>query len=136
MPTPRSNMVTAEVSMDLPVFTKNRQDKQLQASNDDLEAAELTQQIHYRDLVKVLNEQYATWQRLSQRDRLYSEELMPEARQNAKAALLAYQSATADLATVLRAYSNERDIELEQLDVQIEREKVRASLLYLEGLSA
>lgn len=136
MPTPRSNMVTAEVTMDLPVFTKNRQDKQLQASNDDLEAAELTQQIHYRDLVKVLNEQYATWQRLSQRDTLYTQQLMPEAHQNAKAALLAYQSATTDLATVLRAYSNERDIELEQLDVQIEREKVRASLLYLEGLSA
>lgn len=135
MPTPRANMVTAEVTMDLPVFTKNRQDKQLQASNDDLEASELSQQIDYRNLVKVLNEQYATWHRLSERNTLYTQELVPVAKQNAKAALLAYQSATTDMTTVLRAYSALKDVELEQLNVAVEREKVRASLLYLEGLS-
>lgn len=135
MPTTRSDMVTTQVTMDLPLFTKNRQDRRLQASTYQLEAAQLDQQIHYRDLLKALSEQYAMWQRLSQRENLYIQQLVPESRQNSKAALLAYQSATTDLATVLRAYTNERNIQLEQLQIQIERAKVRAALLYLEGLS-
>lgn len=133
--TSRSDMVTAQVSMDLPFFTKNRQSRRLKASSYQLEAAELERQVQYRDLLKTLREQYAMWTRLSQRKNLYAERLIPEARQNAKAALLAYKSATADLATVLRAYTNEKNIELEQLQIQVEREKVRASLLYLQGLS-
>lgn len=135
MPMPRSDMVTAQVTMDLPLFTRNRQDRRLQASSDQLDVAQLDQQIHYRDLLKVLMERYAMWRRLSQRENLYGKQLVPETKQNAKAALLAYQSATTDLATVLRAYINERTIQFEQLQVQIERAKVRADLLYLEGLS-
>jgi outer membrane protein TolC len=135
LPRSRSDMITAQVAMDLPVFAKNRQSRRLQASTHQLEATELDQQVHYRDLLKELTAQYAIWQSLSQRENLYTQQLMPEARQNAKAALLGYRSATADLATVLRAYTNEKNIQLEALQIKIEREKVRAALLYLEGLS-
>lgn len=129
----RSDMMGAQVTMDLPIFTHNRQDRRLQASAEQLAATQFEQQIHYRDLLKELEAQYALWQRFSERVSLYQKQLVPEAKQNSKAALLAYQSATTELTTVLRAYSNELTIQLEQLQIEVARAKTRANLFYLEG---
>lgn len=131
----RSNFVGAQVTVDLPIFPGNRQSRQLQASAYQLESAQLEQDIHYKDLSKELNSQYAIWRSLSRRDNLYRGQLIPESKQNSKAALLAFQNATSDLTTVLRAYSNEITIRLERLQIQIERAKTRAALLYLEGIA-
>lgn len=131
----RSNFIGAQVTVDLPFFTSNRQSKTLSASTHQLEATEFDRDIHYKDLIKELTAQYAIWQSLSQRDNLYHKKLFPEARQNSKAALLAYKNATTDLTTVLRAYSSELTIHLEQIQIQVERAKTRIALLYLEGIS-
>lgn len=131
----RSNFVGAQVTVDLPFFTGNRQDKRLRASAYQLQATELDRDAHYRDLLKELTAQYAIWRSLSQRDNLYRRQLTPEATQNSKAALLAYQNATSDLTVVLRAYSNQLTIRLEQIQIQVERAKARAALLYLEGVT-
>lgn len=133
--TKRSDMVTAQLTVDLPVFPSNRQNKRLGASASQLEATELDRDIHYKDLLKELTAQYAIWESLSKRENLYRRHLALEAKQNSKAALLAYQSATSDLTIVLRAYNNELTIHLEQIQIQIERAKARAALLYLEGVT-
>src|SRR3990167_7058322 len=135
MPVERSNMITAQVSMDLQLFTHNRQSRRLRASSYQLQSAQLERQVHYRDLLKALREQYALFQQLSLREKIYSRHLIPVANQNSKAAMLAYRSATTDLATVLRAYTGARNIKLEQLQIKIERYKARSALLYLQGLS-
>ncbi|HHI9467133.1 TPA: TolC family protein [Legionella anisa] len=131
---PRSDMLTAQITMDLPFFTANRQDRQLSASFDRLNASQLDRHTHYRDLLQALTAQYAIWQRLSEREHLYSQQLIPEAKQNAKVALLAYQNTTTELTTVLRAYSSELAIQQERIQIQVERLKSRATLLYLEGV--
>lgn len=131
----RSNFVGAQVTVDLPFFTSNRQDKTLRASAYQLQATEFEREIHYKDLMKELTAQYAIWQSLSKRDNLYHKKLFPEAQQNSKAALLAYKNATTDLNTILRAYSNELTIHLEQIQIEVERAKSRAALLYLEGVT-
>lgn len=132
---PRSDMLTAQVTIDLPIFPKNRQDRQVRASIYKLHASMLDRTLHYRDLLKELNAQYAIWTKFRARERIYQNQLLPEARQNAKAALLAYQSATTEMTTVLRAYSNALDIQLEMLQVRTEQMKARAALLYLEGVA-
>ncbi|STY78841.1 Outer membrane efflux protein [Legionella wadsworthii] len=132
---PRSDMLTAQVTVDLPLFPGKRQDKQFQASVYRLQASHLDRAIHYRDLLKELQGQYAIWEKLSQRERIYQQQILPEAKQNAKASLLAYQNATVEMNTVLRAYSNELDIRQEQLQVLIEKMKARVALLYLEGVT-
>jgi outer membrane protein TolC len=131
----RSDMLTAQVTVDLPIFTSNRQNKRLCAGAAQLEATKLDRDIHYKDLLKELTTQYAIWQSLSKRENLYRSHLALEAKQNSKAALLAYQSATTDLTTVLRAYNNELTIRLEQIQIQVEGAKARAALLYLEGIT-
>lgn len=132
---PRSDFVGAQVTIDLPVFTTNRQDRQLNASYERLLATKLDQQIHYRDLLQVLTSQYAIWNSLSRRENVYKMQLIPEARQNAKASLIAYQNTTAELTIVLRSYSSELTIQLERIQLQVERAKSRVTLLYLEGIA-
>lgn len=132
---PRSNFVGAQVTIDLPLFTGGRQDQRLRASAYQLTSVQLERDVHYKDLLKELNVQYAMWKSYSKRETLYRRQLLPEATQNSKAALLAYQNATTDLTTVLRAYSNQLTIRLERTQIQVERAKARAAILYLEGIT-
>ncbi|MDX1901908.1 MAG: TolC family protein [Gammaproteobacteria bacterium] len=131
----RSNFVGAQVTVDLPFFTGNRQDKRLSASAHQLEATMFDRDVHYKDLLKELTAQYAIWQSLSKRESVYRQHLRPEATQNSKAALLAYKNSTTDFSTVLRAYSNNLTVRLEQIQIEVEHAKARAALLYLEGVT-
>ncbi|WP_232048494.1 TolC family protein [Legionella adelaidensis] len=131
---PRSDMLTAQITMDLPLFTANRQDRLLSASLNRLNVSQFDRHTHFRDLMQALTTQYAVWQRLSEREHLYSNQLIPEAKQNTKAALLAYQNTTTELTAVLRAYSSQLTFQLEQIQLRVERLKTRATLLYLEGI--
>lgn len=131
----RSNFVSVDVTMDLPVFTKNRQDRNLKSSEDKLIAAELDRQIHYRDLSTTLATQYAIEQNLNQRELLYAKNILPKAEQNTKVALLAYQSAAADLTSVLQAKRLVLDLQLEKLRIQIDRKKTQVNINYLRGIS-
>ncbi len=131
----RSDMVTARVTVDLPIFPSNRQDRHFQATSSQLTATQLDRQTHHLDLLKDLRTQYDLWQRFAQREKLYEKQLVPEAKQNSQAGLFAYQSATVEIATALRALSSELTIELEQLQVKVEGAKARAALFYLEGVT-
>jgi outer membrane protein TolC len=131
---PRSDMITAQASIDLPIFTKHRQTPRLRESLLHLEAAILDRNTHYRDLNELLISTYAAWTQLGKRNSLITNKLVPQSKQNAKASLLAYQNATLDMNTVLRAYTGQLDIKLEQLQIQIEQLKSRAALLYLQGI--
>lgn len=132
--TPRSDMVTAQATVSLPVFPDQRQTRRLNASEDKLVAGELTQQVHYRDLSSKLAAQYAVWQDLSTRVVLYDQHLLPEAKQSAKATMLAYQNNMTDFASVIRAYNTVADMQLEQLRIQVDRDKAQVDLLYLQGM--
>lgn len=132
----RSDFVAAQVTLDLPVLTAQRQDRRLQASAYQAVATDLERQANYRDLMSTLMGQYVAWQRLNEREALFNKRLLPEAKQNAKAALLAYQNTRTDLTSVLRAYNVLLDIELEQLRVQVDLARARVALLYLEGTSS
>ncbi|PPJ44370.1 transporter, partial [Rhizobium sp. KAs_5_22] len=76
----RSDMLTAQVTVDLPLFPGKRQDKQFQASVYRLQASHLDRAIHYRDLLKELQGQYAIWEKVSQRERIYQQQILPEAK--------------------------------------------------------
>lgn len=132
---PRSDMLTAQVTMDLPFFTANRQDKQLSASFNRLNASKFDRQTHYRDLLQLLTTQYAMWQSLSARENIYKKQLIPVAKQNANVVLESYQNATSELTTVLRAYSSKLNLQLEEIQIKVDCLKARANLLYLQGVA-
>ena len=129
----RADMVAAMVTVDLPFFTANRQDKRLSASIEQAESVQLTRDNALRELKQMLDADYANWQRLGERADLYSNQLLNAATSNAQASLNAYQSGVTEFTTLMRARITDLDVRLEELRVRVDRAKAQASLLYLAG---
>lgn len=127
----RSDMMAAMLSMDLPLFTANRQDRRLAASIADAEAAELRRDDKLRELRRMLAVDYADWQRLGERAALYEARLLREADANASASLKAYQSGVTEFTTLMRARITELDVRLDALRIRVDRARAQANLLYL-----
>ncbi len=129
----RADMMAAMVTVDLPLFPKNRQDKRLSASIQQAESAQLTRDDRLRGLKQMLDSDYANWQRLGERADLYESQLLHESTANAQASLNAYQSGVTEFTTLMRARITDLDVRLDDLRVRIDRAKAQASLLYLSG---
>jgi outer membrane protein TolC len=129
----RPDFLTAQISMDLPLFRHNRQDRTLRASQSKLLANEKNQMSHYRQLLEVLKTQYAAWQQQRKSAWLYRSHLVPEAKQYAESTMTAYQNTQTDFPTLARAYVRELNTELDGLRTNVHREIARANLLYLQG---
>lgn len=129
----RPDMVTAQVTVDLPIFPSQRENKRLNASTHELLATQLTRDAQYRDLNKSLTSTYNTWLTQSKQLALYRKKFLPLAVQNAKAAFLAYQNAKSGLNSVLRSRLYSEAVQLQTLKLEIDVAKSRAALFYLQG---
>ena len=127
------DMLTAQVGMDLPIFPKNRQDRTLNASINNLSAAQEDQISHYRQLREALMTQLANWEQQQKSALLYRQQLIPEAKQYAEATMIAYQNTQTDFPTLARAYIRELNTELSGLKATVNQEIARVNLLYLQG---
>jgi len=129
----RADMMAAMVTVDLPLFPKNRQDKRLSASIQQTESVQLTRDDKLRELQQMLDTDYANWQRLGERADLYESQLLHESTANARASLNAYQSGVTEFTSLMRARITDLDVRLDDLRLRIDRAKAQASLLYLSG---
>lgn len=129
----RSDLLSFMVMMDVPLFTKNRQDRLVAASLAESSVAAFNRDDVYRRMHSELQMQASTLNRQAERLRLFEESLLPEAEFNAEATLEAYQAALEDLTTLMRARITEFDLQLEYERLRAESHKTRARLLYLEG---
>jgi outer membrane protein TolC len=125
--------MAAMVSLDLPLFPKNRQDRRLSASLQQAGATQLSLDDRLRELQRMLESDYASWQRLGERLQLYESQLQQEAAANAQASLKAYQSGVTEFSTLMRARITDLDVQLEALRIRVDRAKAQSSLLYLAG---
>ncbi len=130
----RSNFIGAQVSMNLPIFVKNRQGRRLKASEDRYVAAQMQQMSDYRQLKSQLLENYASWQRLLQQDKLYKTHLIHEAEFYAESTRVAYQNKRTDFPTLARAYISAYKTKLAALKIKIGVLQARTNLLYLQGI--
>jgi outer membrane protein TolC len=129
----RSDMMAAMVTVDIPLFPKNRQDKRLSASIQQATSVQLTRDDKLRELKQKLDMDYANWQRLGERATLYETQLLQASTANALASLNAYQSGITEFTTLMRARITELDVRLADLRIRVDHAKAQASLLYLAG---
>ena len=129
----RADMMAAMFTVDLPMFTKNRQDKRLSASVQMAESAQLTRDDRLRELKRMLDTDYANWSRLGERASLYEGELVRDAAANVQASLKAYQSGVTEFTTLMRARITDLDVRLQDLRIRVDRAKSQANLLYIAG---
>ncbi|MCK5382292.1 MAG: TolC family protein [Gammaproteobacteria bacterium] len=129
----RSDMMAAMVTVDIPLFTKNRQDKRLSASIQQASSVQLGRDDKLRELKRQLDTDYANWQRLEERAALYKSQLLQASTANAQASLNAYQSGVTEFTTLMRARITDLDVRLADLRIRVDRAIAQASLLYLAG---
>jgi outer membrane protein TolC len=129
----RSDMLTVMVLMDVPLFTKNRQDRVVAAQIAESSAAMYSRDDLLRRMRSEVDFNLATYQRQQQRLDLYENSLLPEAAFSSEASFGAYQSSLEDLTTLLRTRITEFDLQFEHARLLAEVRKTEARLLYLEG---
>jgi outer membrane protein TolC len=129
----RPDMMAAMLTVDLPLFPKQRQDKRLSASIREAESAQFARDDKLRELQRMLDTDYANWQRLGERAAIYQSQLLKESSANTEASLNAYQSGVTGFTTLMRARITDLDVRLEDLRIRVDRSKSQANLLYLAG---
>ncbi len=129
--TSRNDMVAAMVTLDLPVFTEKRQDRQLAASQSLADAAIQAREERLRELQRMLDSEYARWKRLGEQEVLYRDKLLREAHANADAAISSYQNGINEFTTLMRARLMELEVRLQDMRIRVDRARTAARLLFL-----
>ena len=132
--TPRSDFVSLAVTVDLPVFSENRQDRKLAAALCERSAAVRSREELRARLASELDAEYARWSDLTRRLALYDTRILEQSQGQADAALRAYQSDAGDFADVMRSYVDNLNTRLEYTRLQVERARSYAVLVNLGGI--
>ncbi len=127
----RDDLVSLGLTFDLPLFRGNRQDRTVNAAVARESAARTDRTLLVRDLVSRLETVRAELIRLTERQRLYQERLLPQMGQQAEASLAAYNSADGDFAEAVRARIAELDSKIEALAIDVARQQTLARANYL-----
>jgi outer membrane protein TolC len=127
----RADLLSLGVTVDLPVFTGNRQDRELDAAVARAEALKTDKLLLARQMVAELRAGVVKLRRLGERNALYAEELLPQMAEQADAALTAYNNDDGDFAEAVRARIAELDARLAALSLAVERQQVIAQINYL-----
>ena len=132
--TPRSDFVSLSVSVDLPFFGKNSQDRRLAAALGDRSAARQSKVEVTARLRSALDTEFARWNDITHRLTLYETQILAQSKDQVQAALLAYQSDNGDFSDVMRGYIDDLNARLEHIRLQVQRSQSYAKLANLGGV--
>lgn len=130
---PREDLLSVMVTMSIPLFAGNRQDKDVSAAEYMRAAGLHERDVLLRDLQRQLETGFARRQQLESRLKLYENTVLQQSRLLAAASLHAYQSNTGSFAEVMRAYIAGLNTELDFIRLQTDRAKAQVLLDYLTG---
>ena len=133
---PRSDLVTIGVTVGLPFFNKKSVDSTLTAALHERSAARSSKLRLERELGRQLDAEHAQWRELTKRLALYDAQILAQAKGQADAALLAYQSDAGDFADVMRASIGYLNTRIEHLRLSVDRAQSYAVLANLAGLTS
>jgi outer membrane protein TolC len=132
----RADLFSVGISFDVPIFTANRQDKQVQSAVSQASAVKTEKWLLLRKLMASFESERARLLRLNERKILYQSKLLPQMHDQAEASLSAYTNDTGDFAEVVRARIAELNATIDALDINVERQKSIIQLNYFFMVSA
>lgn len=128
--TERPDMVTAMVTLDLPLFRAKRQDQRLAESESMESAARYASDDKRRELQAMDQSLRAERDALAERVRVYEQELLPSLRSEAQDASAGFAR---ELTERRAARMKEIDAQMESLRLRVDLAKAQTELLYLNG---
>ncbi len=129
----RADIATALITMDVPLFTGQRQDKNLSAAQKAKVAAEYRLQSKLRDMSRDMKASFAIWQRSSKRIDLFNRVILKRTHEATVASENAFANSSTDFTEVIRTHLSELDARIKLETIKWERAIAGADLLYFAG---
>lgn len=126
----RADFFSVGLSMDVPLFTNKRQDKQVQSAVATVEELKTQRALLLRQMRARFESDQARLALLEKRQYLYRNQLLIETHAQTEASLTAYTNDEGDFSEVVRARIAELDAQIDTLNIDIDRLKTIASLNY------
>ncbi len=127
----RADLFSVGVTFDLPLFTENRQDKEVQSAISKTEAVKTEKLLLLRQLLGSYSSAKGRLLRLRDRQNLYKAKLLPQIHDQAEASLTAYTNDDGDFAEVVRSRIAVLNAEIDELTLDVEEQKIHLELNYL-----
>lgn len=128
----RSDMLTLQFSVDLPLAARDRQDRRTAERIAQADALRANRADRLRVLTAEFDAARAAWEAANARLDVIERELLPRASQRIELALAAYRANRAGIAPVIEARRARLEAELKQHELAVERVRARALLAYFE----
>lgn len=133
MGAPSDTLINATVAIDLPLFTRNRQSRDLEAARERFDAAATGPEEVRRTLSAEYRAARQTRAEYARMIESYLESVLPLARDQEEAAELRYSAGRGPLEPVLEARLARLDTEIEVEQLRLARDRAAVELLYLAG---
>mgnify|MGYP005988666011 CR=1 FL=1 len=126
----RADLFSVGVTFDLPLFTENRQDKEVKSAISNTEAIKTEKLLLMRKLLASYASAKGRLLRLKDRQNLYTSKLIPQTHDQAEASLTAYTNDDGDFAEVVRSRIAVLNAEIDELTLNVEEQKLLLELNY------
>jgi outer membrane protein TolC len=127
----RADLFSLGVVFELPLFTANRQDQEVNATISQTEAIKTDKQLLLRKFYSSYASNNGRLQLLLKRKALFDEKLIPQFHQQAEITLNAYTHDSGDFSDVVRAKIDELNAEIDYLAINVEQQKLQLTINYL-----
>jgi outer membrane protein TolC len=126
----RSDLFSVGISFDIPLFTGNKQDREVQSAVSKLSAVKTEKWLLIRKLTAQFETHRAQLVRLNERLQLFEQRLLPQMHDQAEASLTAYTNDDGDFAEVVRSRIAELNASIDALSIKVERQQHIVQLNY------
>ncbi|WP_051227522.1 TolC family protein [Oceanospirillum beijerinckii] len=130
----RPDLLSAALTVELPLFPEQRQDRQYQAAVYQVSAAQAERDERLRQYQGELTEVLTQLQFIQQRLSLYQNKLLPQAKSRIQASEQAYQANTGVFDRLTQAYTQELNLNLEYQKLRTEQAQLQTRLRFFQGL--
>jgi len=127
----RADFITLDLSFDLPLFTANRQQPRLRASQYRASARQTERILLIKNLFANYQQAMAQLAELDERQSIFNNFLLSQLTDLTEATLSSYTADEGDFEEVMRAYIAELNAKIELLQIDVERSKIISLLDYL-----
>ncbi|WP_390902905.1 TolC family protein [Vibrio qingdaonensis] len=130
---PAPDLLSAYVTMDIPLFTGNRQDKNHTAAEYQVVASKSSKDALLSQMNAKVNALMMDRQNLMERTERYRQNLLPQAQSRTQAVERGYQNNTSQFSDVITSATDELAMELEALRLETDLSLVNSNLAYFLG---
>ena len=130
----RSDLLSGFVSMDIPLFTDQRQDQKMISAQQNKGQKQAEYALLIRQLNAQLNAEIVNYQQLTSRQKRYKESLLKQAKSHAEALEKSYRSNTRPFKEVIQAYIHELNLSIEYQQLYFDSLKSLSKIRYFQAL--